>query len=479
MVKKFLLLCFITLLFLCDVHGNLTDTLKYGPFGKVVVYHPSGVPESVVLFVSGDGGWNKGVVNMARNIVAQGALVVGIDIQRYFKNLSTNNSACYYSASDLEGLSMLLQKKYGFGKYLKPILVGYSSGATLVYGALAQAPANTFKGVIALGFCPDIEINKPLCAGSGLKYHVLKPGISFYLEANEHLSAPFIVLIGMLDQVCPYEDTKKFMESIPSAQLVTLPKVGHGFSVTKNWLPQFIDAYTKILKEPDYAEKMTSRRAGKSLEPEVPIQSDMPLSIYPNKDMSNLPLAFFISGDGGWTNFDETFSEKLAENGIPVIGLDAQKYFWNERQPMETARDLAYVVEHYLQYWKRNRFMLIGYSFGASAIPFIANDLNSDLKELLRGVYCLSPDETGDFEIHITDMLSISQKEKYNVLAELKKISGMHPFCVFGEDEDAQVTAHFIQVGLPVEKLPGGHHYNNDYNALISIILRENKKIYQ
>ena len=138
------------------------DTLKYGIFGKVVVYQPTSAVKSVVLFVSGDGGLNAGVAEIGRSIVSQGALVAGIDIRVYNRNLKKRNSKCYYPASDFEELSMELQKRYKLPEYYKPILIGYSSGATLVYGILVQAPANTFKGAIALGFCPDIEINKPL-----------------------------------------------------------------------------------------------------------------------------------------------------------------------------------------------------------------------------------------------------------------------------------------------------------------------------
>jgi hypothetical protein len=32
-----------------------------------------------------------------------------------------------------------------------PVLVGYSSGATLAYAALVQAPANTFRSAVSLG----------------------------------------------------------------------------------------------------------------------------------------------------------------------------------------------------------------------------------------------------------------------------------------------------------------------------------------
>ena len=149
------------------------DSLNYGIFGKIIVYHPVKPPTSVVLFVSGDGGWNNGVISMAKDIASQGALVLGIDAKTYKNGLARSKAECYYPAADFERLSLMIQKKYKFTTYAKPILVGYSYGATLIYGILAQSPANTFKGAIALGFCPDIEIKKPLCKGSGLTQHVL------------------------------------------------------------------------------------------------------------------------------------------------------------------------------------------------------------------------------------------------------------------------------------------------------------------
>ena len=43
-------------------------TAQFGRFGKITVYRPSLHPAHVVLFVSGDGGWNLGVVDMAREL---------------------------------------------------------------------------------------------------------------------------------------------------------------------------------------------------------------------------------------------------------------------------------------------------------------------------------------------------------------------------------------------------------------------------
>ena len=49
---------------------SAADTMMFGAFGKVTIYQPATSPVAIVLFVSGDGGWNKGVVDMAENIVA-------------------------------------------------------------------------------------------------------------------------------------------------------------------------------------------------------------------------------------------------------------------------------------------------------------------------------------------------------------------------------------------------------------------------
>ena len=44
------------------------ETFTFSPFGTVHVYAPPGPSARVVLFVSGDGGWNLGVIPMARRL---------------------------------------------------------------------------------------------------------------------------------------------------------------------------------------------------------------------------------------------------------------------------------------------------------------------------------------------------------------------------------------------------------------------------
>lgn len=457
-------------------HALTVDTLTYGSFGKVVIYHPETAPKAVVLFASGDGGWNLGVVAMTKQIVKEGVMVAGFNIRHYFKSLQKQKVGCYYPAGDLETLSMTLQKKYKFKQYMKPILVGYSSGATLVYGALSQAPANTFKGAISLGFCPDIELNKTLCNGSGLSSHVLKENKMYYLEESKKLTAPFIVLQGVADSVCSHKTSLDFVQNCGQfAEMVSLPKVGHGFSVPKNWMPQFTAALNKIVNSPSYAERMNGTPLIRDYNnPEESASENLPLTIIPSAEKDAKSLLFFISGDGGWTGFDQSLCKSVASKGVSVVGLDAQKYFWNSKTPARAAADIGGVIEHYMQLWKVNKFIIAGYSFGADVLPFIISDLPAELSQKIEHSYMISPSENADFEIHISDMLNFgSSSDTYDVIAQLKKMANLKPVCIFGDEEEESTKLNFIRAGAEIMVLPGSHHYNNDFEKLSNVLYKK------
>lgn len=231
------------------------ETLTGEPFGVVTVYRSAAAgatargPGDLVLFLSGDGGWNLGVITMAQRLADQGATVAGIDIRHYLAQLEQTNSACVSPAEDLAQLGLKLQAD-SKGPPAAPILVGYSSGATLVYAALVQANAGSFKGALSLGFCPDLDLKKPLCKGAGLGFTPRKDGKGVFKGVNflpaKSLSGRWITLQGQLDQVCAPPPTIEFVAQVPGADLVLLPKVGHGYSVEHNWVPQYLKAFRDI-----------------------------------------------------------------------------------------------------------------------------------------------------------------------------------------------------------------------------------------
>jgi type IV secretory pathway VirJ component len=244
----FLITVFFVFNIASGIRGEET-TAQFGRFGKIALYQATAQPAHVVLFVSGDGGWNLGVVDMARELAALDALVVGVDITYYLKQLERSSEPCIYSAADFELLSKYVQKKLGFPQYVTPVLIGYSSGATLGYATLVQAPGNTFLGAISLGFCPDLELSKPFCRGSGLGWTKQPQGKGYNFLPAKHLEVPWVAFQGTIDRVCDAEKTEAYVKQVANGKIVLLPKVGHGFSVPKNWLPQFKTEFAQLVAQ--------------------------------------------------------------------------------------------------------------------------------------------------------------------------------------------------------------------------------------
>ena len=474
-MKPVLLFMLMLLLGSKPVSAIEVEQVSYGKFGNITVYQPSNSPVAVVLFVSGDGGWKDVVVDMAKHMASDGALVLGIDARHFEYYMSKVSAACLYPAADFEELSLSIQKKYKLPNYLKPVLMGYSYGATLIYGALVQAPANTFKGGIAIGFSPDINLNKPLCKGNGLSQKPIKKGLSYLLGRTNSLTAPLLVINGKKDLACPFPATETFLKGMPMTELVALPNAGHGFLNTEDWDSALSDGFKKMLKAPGFTERKAAEN--KNASNQAPIQvykGDLPLTLIRSNQQNKLPMVFMISGDGGWTSFDQSLAEELASKGLSVLGMDAQKYFWNAKTPDQTTRELSLALTHYLSELGKDNLILAGYSFGASIVPFIANRLPVHLKSQLKGVISLSPDVTADFEIHLVDLLNFSSsKDNYKVIPEMKRLMPLVPVSIFGTGEGLKIRSAFVNNGLKVVTIPGDHHFDKDYEKIGAVFLKE------
>ena len=432
----------------------------YPRFGAVSVYRGAGEPTDFVLFLSGDGGWNLGVVSIARHLAAEGAIVAGIDIRHYLRELGRASTVCVSPAVDFENLSHFLQARLGLKRYLQPTLAGYSSGATLAYATLVESPEGLFKGALSLGFCPDLDLKKPPCRGSGIESsprrnaHGIRTGVNF-LPAK-HLSGSWISLQGEIDEVCAAPVTKKFIAEVPGAQIVDLPKVGHGYGVQENWLPQFDAAYRRI----------TAPRAP------APAQvADLPLAVVAAAaGTTSSWFAVFLSGDGGWVGIDRGVSKDLALHGIPVVGWDSLKYFWSARTPDGAARDLDRVLRHYAKIWGRSRALVVGYSQGADTLPFMVNRLPPQTRALVGLTALLGLSDSADFEFHFTNWLGASHGG-IPTAPELARWSGSPYLCLYGKADREAACAQAAGKNGAVVEMPGGHHFDGGYGAIATEIL--------
>jgi type IV secretory pathway VirJ component len=183
------------------------------------------------------------------------------------------------------------------------------------------------------------------------------------------------------------------------------------------------------------------------------------------------PIALLISGDGGWYHFEQTIANDLAKRGIPTIGLDSRKYFWNRRTPEETASDISEALSFYLKKWDKDKILLVGYSLGAEIVPFIVNRLPSEIREKVKTVVLLSPDVFTDFEIHITNMLGIKSKQNtYYTIDEISRMDNIPTLIIFGEGEKTKVPALLSGTSITIRKIPGDHHYKSDTSLIMKTI---------
>jgi len=140
----------------CAVAAELSAPTRVpaAAFGTVAVYKPAqSEPDSVALFVSADGGWNSSAVNMVRSVTGKGAIVVGIDMRQLRARMARSKASCQPLAVEFELLSHQIQKQMGLPEYHVPVLLGFGSGATVLYATRAGSHRN-FCGRHYLGLLP-------------------------------------------------------------------------------------------------------------------------------------------------------------------------------------------------------------------------------------------------------------------------------------------------------------------------------------
>ena len=198
-------------------------------------------------------------------------------------------------------------------------------------------------------------------------------------------------------------------------------------------------------------------------------EKKMPLSLYSSADTTK-PLIFYISGDGGFNKFSTTFMEAINKQGYAVIGLSAKDYFWSRKKPQEAANAIEAAINESNKQWKKKNIVLIGYSFGADVAPFMFTHFSPAMAARVNQLILLSPSPKTDFEIHVMQMLGWGKNTGESVPAEINKISKPISFIV-GDDENEFPFSQLTIKNKQIVKMPGGHHYDGDVNALYKQIV--------
>lgn len=444
------------------LHAAQPQTLDHGRFEKLQLYKPAGTPNNVVLFLSGDSGWNAEEKQQAEALVAEGALVVGIDTLQFMRELEADGGECVFPDGDLENLSHFVQAYAKLPGYRAPLLAGYSAGGTLAYATLAQAPTGTFAGGLVTGFCPDLALKKPLCPGDGLASKPSAKGKGVDFLTRPSLAVPFAALLGDRDPFCDAGATQRFIQQMPAARQKVLRGVAHDYGSDARGRTALAAAYRSL-----NGSLKTAPVAPPSGLGDLPVIEEP--AVVGSPDSRN-DLAVFWSGDGGWAGIDKEVSNALNARGIPVVGVDSLRYFWTRRTPEGIAADIEKISRHYLKAWGKDRVILIGYSQGADVLPFAVNRLSPDLRRRVVLVAAMGLSDHAVFEFELSNWVA-DNNDGPPTLPEIAKIKNLPFLCIYGEDDEDSVCPKLKGDSVTAVKLPGGHHFDGDYGKLAAVIL--------
>ena len=432
------------------------ETLDEPGFGKLAIYQGSDEPKGVALLAAGSGGWKPEMAAVAREIAKLDYVVAGINLDDYVARLDRSEATCADLAGDLDRLNRLIEQRYPIATHQPPILVGVGAGAALTYAALVQASNDRFHAGVSVDFCPELALHKPLCQGANnLDGAKVTDNKSLSLLPVARLPTTWFVF-----QNRPTCDAAIASQFVKSVQLARWSEVA-GTEGVKSWLPQ-VTALMQWL-DPSIVRQV---------QPDANVVG-VPLTEVPVPAGAERPqLAVMLSGDGGWALLDRAVTAELAKNGLPTIGWDSLSYFWKARQPDEVALDLERALRYYLASWKKERIVLIGYSFGADVLPAVINRLPQSLREKIELVVFLGLSTHAAFEFNLRNWISDAPAAgDQPVRPEVEKLKELKRLCIYGTEEDDALCPKLADIGVITNPMPGDHHFDEDYPGVAKRIL--------
>lgn len=422
---------------------------------KIHVVHSQKPEKGLVLLIDDT---NKTENNYAKKFAELSYYVAIVDNQELLKSAtnSGNNNSCLNLAQKLNELSLELNSK--FTQRNLPILVGIENGAATLYAALAQAEKKTFHGAVGVNFTPQLNIHSPLCNQEAFSSHADSSLLTF--KSLNRLPNSFYIFQDK--NLSTNSTTREFANAISNAK----------FTIANDMDETPLSEAIQILQwlDPRLADQISSD-AG---------DSDLPLidvNTAQDKIDATQTMAILLTGDGGWAEIDKELAKILAAQGIPTVGFDSLSYFWKPRTPLTTSQDIERVITQYLEKWNKKHVILIGYSFGADVLPFIANNLSAQTQEKISLVALLGMGKTAAFEFRLSSWMNADKNpDRLLISPEIEKMKWANSICIYGVADTAANCLPIEHLGVKAISMSGDHHFDEKYDELVKHIIDNQKQ---
>ncbi len=184
------------------------------------------------------------------------------------------------------------------------------------------------------------------------------------------------------------------------------------------------------------------------------------------------PIVLFISGDGGLNNFSSQLCQLLNKRGYEVLALNSKSYFWTKKSPEQLATDLSASLQASYPHPSRPSIFLVGYSFGADAVPFLVNKLSPYWHQKIQAIVLLEPSTSTDLEIHLSDMIGRSTTiRSRSVIEEINKIENIPTSIILGNETQDFPLQQIHLKHMKSQIIEGDHHFDGNAQKVLEAIL--------
>ncbi len=401
-----------------------------GPDPVLAVQVPQGIEtRSTAILFAGTAGWSSEHAARAEFLARSHSLVVGVDGARL---LDAVGADCAGIGTGLADLVHAIQADAGVSARA-PVLVAIDDAADLALAAARSAPSR-FKGLVTEGYAPS----RGQCALDDLGALGGKAPVRWLDLVGPGATSRVEILSGARGVSTAADPRKTFYRSYFSL-------AGTDAAFDTDTVPLATDL------------------------------SDIPITMHDAR--ASAPgdtYAIFLSGDGGWAHFDEEIADRLAEAGVPVIGISSLRYLWRERRPEEIAADLTLLDDHFAEVLGRKRLLIVGFSFGANVLPFALAHVPKDLRSRIAGTGLISPERRTGFEIVFGGWLGRESgaRDVGAAIGDLVERGGSGPVsCLYGRTDRASVCPDLEIEGLDRIAFEGGHHLGKSYDRIVRHLL--------